>query len=187
MDSCTITIPEELFAEAESSLYSDTITCKEFTQGGDVYHFDKPLAYTITITNTSDALLVMGTIAGTGHCACARCLEDAVVPINGEVEGYVLLPNSTRELTEEEEEEYFVLGEDHVLDLAPMFSAAISLALPLIPLCDEDCLGLCPTCGKNLNEGLCECEQNSDDEDAFANNPFAVLRNYSFEDTSENA
>jgi uncharacterized protein len=44
-------------------------------------------------------------------------------------------------------------------------------------LCEEDCKGLCPTCGADLNEGPCACDS-SDDIDP--DNPFAVLRNLKF-------
>ena len=62
--------------------------------------------------------------------------------------------------------------------------AAIVFELPLVPLCDEDCKGLCPTCGANLNEGPCGCEkEQSDGPDEFelAKNPFAALANFSFD------
>ena len=61
--------------------------------------------------------------------------------------------------------------------------------LPLVPLCDEDCKGLCPTCGANLNEGPCGCEKEQSDgpdECELAKNPFAALANFSF-DSDESA
>jgi uncharacterized protein len=45
------------------------------------------------------------------------------------------------------------------IDLAPGIREQILLALPPSPLCKEDCQGLCPTCGKDLNEGACECDR----------------------------
>lgn len=180
-DSRYLVVPEDLFATAESSFYSGKFTCPVFSQGSDLYYFDKPLTYSFTITNTSGALLVMGTISGTARCACARCLEDALIDVDGEIEGYYLLPNSNRELTQEEEDEYVVLGEDRTIDLEPLFGAAISLALPLIPLCCEDCKGLCPQCGHNLNEGPCSCIEEEDD----SNNPFAILKTLTFEEKDD--
>ena len=67
--------------------------------------------------------------------------------------------------------------------------AAIVFELPLVPLCDEDCKGLCPTCGANLNEGPCGCEKeqpDGPDEFELVKNPFAALANFSF-DSDESA
>ena len=47
---------------------------------------------------------------------------------------------------------------DHVADLSDVIREALILALPTKPLCDENCRGLCPSCGKNLNEESCKCK-----------------------------
>jgi uncharacterized protein len=54
------------------------------------------------------------------------------------------------------EGESYPLGHDRV-DLEPLARESLILDLPLVPLCREDCRGLCPTCGKDLNEGHCGC------------------------------
>ena len=59
--------------------------------------------------------------------------------------------------------------------------AGVLIELPLVALCDEECLGLCPQCGKNLNEGPCDCKP-KDEEDDFSQNPFAVLKNLDLSD-----
>ena len=57
---------------------------------------------------------------------------------------------------EEDEETYPLKGE--MLDLQPLVRDALLLELPLAPLCSEDCQGLCPTCGADLNDGPCSCD-----------------------------
>ncbi|HJV09433.1 MAG TPA: DUF177 domain-containing protein, partial [Acidimicrobiales bacterium] len=52
--------------------------------------------------------------------------------------------------------ESYRLGHDSV-DLEPLVREALVLDLPLAPLCEEDCRGLCPTCGADLNLGDCDC------------------------------
>jgi uncharacterized protein len=77
---------------------------------------------------------------------CRRCLR----PVAGEVHSHV------RELYEQDsdgEETYPLRGDQ--LDLAPLARDAVLLELPQAPLCTEDCLGLCPECGTNRNEGDC--------------------------------
>ena len=73
-----------------------------------------------------------------------------------------------------DEDEFDVLPADKVIDLEPLITAALLLEFPLIPLCDEECKGLCPQCGANLNEGLCGCEPAADDDDDMLPNPFAA-------------
>jgi len=58
---------------------------------------------------------------------------------------------------EPEDEEAFVITDD-VVDLGPLVDEAVLAELPLAPLCREDCLGLCPTCGADRNLEPCSCE-----------------------------
>ena len=67
--------------------------------------------------------------------------------------------------------------EDGKFDAAGPIEAALVYATPFVILCKEDCKGLCPTCGADLNEGPCACDS-SDDIDP--DNPFAVLKNLKF-------
>ncbi len=67
------------------------------------------------------------------------------------------LPTAEDELSLEELS-IFTFGNDRVLDLSEAVRQDILLNLPMQPLCKADCRGLCPTCGKNRNEGECGCE-----------------------------
>ncbi len=49
--------------------------------------------------------------------------------------------------------------EDNVIDLGQLMQEQCYLAVPMKPLCREDCRGLCSECGTNLNSGSCECRQ----------------------------
>lgn len=62
-----------------------------------------------------------------------------------------------------DDDQYIVLEEDGSLDLDCLLTEDILLALPTKFLCREDCRGLCPTCGKNLNDGPCGCSQHQID------------------------
>ena len=70
-----------------------------------------------------------------------------------------------------------MLSESHTIDLVPLVEQALLLELPLVPLCDDDCRGLCPRCGANLNEGPCQCGDGPTGED----NPFAALKDFKFD------
>ncbi|GAI19598.1 unnamed protein product, partial [marine sediment metagenome] len=56
-----------------------------------------------------------------------------------------------------EEASYFTIDERYVLDLAEAIRQYMMLAIPMKPLCREDCAGLCSRCGHNLNQGPCNC------------------------------
>lgn len=61
-----------------------------------------PLTYSVQISNTGGALYVGGTVEGDAAVDCVRCLEEARYHLCGEVEGYFLISDSGKELTEEE-------------------------------------------------------------------------------------
>ena len=102
----------------------------------------------------TDGILATGTAVAPWTGECRRCLG----PVGGE------LVVEFRELFEESprEGESYPLRGDHI-DLAPLAREAVLCDLPLAPLCAEDCHGLCPTCGVDLNQGSCGCaEQHTD-------------------------
>ena len=180
MEATRIPIPSELFAPAESSHFEGTYAVPVVKAGPDLYDFAEPLAWQVDVTNTGDALLVTGTVEGEAKTSCARCVDEFSFPVTGEVEGYFLI-GADREAPEDmDDDEFDVLPDDNAIDLMPLVHAALLLEFPLVPLCAEDCLGLCPTCGANLNEGACGCTSAAPGDGAPAN-PFAVLADYPFD------
>ena len=185
MTDTIIKLPAELFALAESSHFEGTYDLHEIAIGPDDYAFKHPLAWSVDVTNTGSAFLVSGNVRGTGSCACSRCLEDVFHDFDGSVEGYFLYGIDSGDTgfdDEVGEDEFDALPDDHMLDLAPLLHAALMVDAPDMPLCKDDCAGLCPQCGANLNEGRCGC---GDDEDLAAfdreANPFSVLADFKFE------
>jgi len=67
--------------------------------------------------------------------------------------------------SENDNSDVIMLGQgEHVVDLNNVIREAIMLELPSKPLCDEDCRGLCPNCGENLNEESCKCKDEEIDD-----------------------
>ena len=151
MESPHIEVPAQLFAPAESLSFAGTYNLPELVQGVDTYIFEHPLTWEVTVSNTGGALLVTGIVTADAVTSCVRCLEPAEYRLEGEVEGYYLIPDSDVELTEEEKEEYELLGEDHIIDLSPLLVAALSLELPHTPLCDDECKGAKKRKRKKMN------------------------------------
>ena len=97
---------------------------------------------------------------------CRRCLEDAISPVKLEFDAEffpsvdvvtglaVVIPD---------DDLAFVIDHNHELDLAEAVRQELLLALPMYPLCDPDCEGLCPTCGANRNADPCDCDDSEPD------------------------
>ena len=180
MGPVRIQLPSELFAPAENAHFEGAIDLPAMKAGPDLYTFCEPLRWQVDVTNTGDAFLVTGTVEGVAATSCARCLADFSFPVTGEVEGYFLIDPDAAAPDDMDADEFDVLPDDNAIDLAPLVHAALLLEFPLVPLCAEDCLGLCPTCGANLNEGACGCTSAAPGDGAPAN-PFAVLADYPFD------
>ncbi|MFO7900974.1 MAG: DUF177 domain-containing protein [Planctomycetota bacterium] len=93
---------------------------------------------------------------------CARCLEPFIAPLAA-TSSALYVPEETFDRTgsrahaiESESERVFYYRQG-VVDLGEQVVDSLVLAAPMKPLCREDCRGLCPVCGQNLNEGTCNC------------------------------
>lgn len=108
----------------------------------------EPLDLDLRLESVSEGVLVTGTVHGPTRGECSRCLE----PVTGDIEialtELFAYPDSLTESTTESDEVGRVL--DHTVDLAQPIIDAVGLALPFAPVCQEDCPGLCPTCGVRL-------------------------------------
>lgn len=178
MRELKLEVPAALFAPAAHGHFEGTYDLAAPASNPNASSVAEPVSWSVDLTNTGDAILVTGSVEGVVATPCARCLEEARVPIVGEIEGYFLI-GSAAAAPEGADDEFDVLPDDNMIDLASLIGAAVLLEAPLMPLCDEGCKGLCPTCGANLNEGACACSPPSGD--GAAANPFAALAGYSFE------
>ncbi|WP_283170582.1 YceD family protein [Curtanaerobium respiraculi] len=184
MSNTVVEIPQELFAPAESSSFAGQLEPRTIEAGPDTYAFEQPLEWELTISNTGEGLLIDGTVTGTGATRCGRCLADMHVDIEGRIEGYYLLPGAG-DPENMDDDEFARLPESNKIDLEPHIIAAVLVDVPLVPLCREDCKGLCPDCGANLNDETCDCASKrarQAKEDAEASNPFATLKNLTFDE-----
>jgi len=137
-----------------------------------------PVSVSLDLTKADDMIAVTGVLEGTVVRQCVRCLkeyQDAMAfsvhaafaqeskvgarsPKTGEArKGRAGATKTDPEVETDDEgdDRYFYQG-DHI-ELAPMLREHIILAAPMQPLCRENCAGLCARCGKDLNEGPCQC------------------------------
>lgn len=97
----------------------------------------------------SEGVLVTGSAVAPLTGECARCLDPLTSQVEASIqELYRYLPEAGTD--DEDEEDRFLDGDR--LDLEPAFRDAVVLALPLSPLCRDDCPGLCAECGAKLAE-----------------------------------
>jgi uncharacterized protein len=85
---------------------------------------------------------------------CGRCLNPVVQTIDIELNERFQLPP----LKGNESDLVYAIDADRHLDLRPVLRDLVIVSTPMHILCRPDCLGLCPNCGKNLNEGPCDCQ-----------------------------
>lgn len=118
-----------------------------------------PLEADLLLEGASGGVYVTGTVRAVAVHTCHRCTTTWREPVEVDL----------AEMLEDGEDADYPLGGD-VADLEPAVRDAVVLALPLVPTCRDDCMGLCATCGADLNTGACP---GHDDE---SSSPFAGLR-----------
>jgi len=112
----------------------------------DDVSFAQPVEYDFLAQIQGRALLVTGRMRTTARLRCSRCLQQFRQRLA--VADFVF---------------HQELGHEDFVDLTPPMREDIILALPQRALCEPDCKGLCPVCGKELNKGACGCKVSSED------------------------
>jgi uncharacterized protein len=126
--------------------------------------FFGPIRVAARVDKIQTHVLVRGTAETTVRFECARCLEPFDLAVTGTFDA-LFLPMRREELADslahrfEAESQQVHYYESGVIDLGEHIIEAVVLAAPRKPLCGAECRGLCPTCGKNLNEGACGCKR----------------------------
>ncbi|SDC64056.1 YceD family protein [Actinokineospora iranica] len=99
----------------------------------------------VLLESVVEGVLVSGTASGPLAGECSRCLDPVTDEIEVQITELFAYPDSaTDETTDEDEVSRLV---DDLIDLEPVVRDAVVLALPHVPLCAEDCAGLCSECG----------------------------------------
>lgn len=124
------------------------------------YVVQGPLSVMMSCYRAGTEVFLQGDLSAHVRAVCARCAEEFVAPSVRSFR-YVLAPRVLDDfaagagLRDEDVEYSHYDGEE--IDLSPPVREQLLLALPTRPLCREDCRGLCPRCGANLNLGACGC------------------------------
>ena len=125
--------------------------------------FVGPIQSSVVVKKLGEALSATGASTFRIQLACGRCLESFEVGLSAEY-AFVLQKGRPRVLAGDEDESLvWIDDEGDQIDLGKEVKDYIILEVPLKPLCDEACAGLCPTCGANLNQESCSCETETTD------------------------
>jgi len=121
-----------------------------------VEKLDTPFEASGTVTNKAGALELTGELKVSLTYICDRCMKHVHVE-----ETRPLTAHLAEELEDEENPDIFLV-ENGSVDLDEVFTTAFVLDMQSKFICDEDCLGLCTTCGADLNAGDCTCMKEVD-------------------------
>lgn len=126
---------------------------------------DGAVTGSVRIAPVGKVLTVSGRIAATVKGACSRCLAPLHSPVRTEfATDYHPVVEARNEM--QDEHEYELIGVDleiayyygEEIDINDVVFEQLMLSVPMQQLCREDCKGICPHCGKNLNTGPCDCK-----------------------------
>ncbi len=102
------------------------------------------------VSRTPQGVFVQCEFSGQIYLACDRCLDEITHTLNTEFSDLYAFNN--RSTTESD----LILRDDGDIDLEPLAREYLVLEIPISALCRENCKGLCPACGENLNTSACE-------------------------------
>jgi uncharacterized protein len=137
-------------------------------------HGSYPVVYkepfVLTVSSSSGRLLIGGRTEVRLEMPCDRCLKAMEIPFSIVIDvkvskdrlsdGASNVPEGDSEIDDVDE---FSFLDGCILDVDKLVSDEIVVALPTKVLCKDDCKGLCPVCGKNLNYGSCSCDRSVGD------------------------
>jgi uncharacterized protein len=123
----------------------------------------RQLAGALSIGRTAQGLLLTGEFSGTTELTCVRCLRPFDQTLNWKLTEVFALSAKTVS------ESGLIVPEDAQIDLQPILRDYALLEVPIKTLCREDCRGLCPVCGQDLN--VMDCGHRP----ASGDSPFAAL------------
>jgi uncharacterized protein len=124
----------------------------------------KNLTGSVTIGRTPQGLIIQGQFSAETQLECVRCLKEFTYHLQWEItELYAFTKKSVSESE-------LLVPDDAQIDLAPLIREYALLEIPIKPLHDPECKGLCIECGQDLNIKDCGHSQDTD------NSPFATLK-----------
>jgi|Deesub1362A_J573_1020465.scaffolds.fasta_scaffold04811_1 uncharacterized protein len=115
----------------------------------------------VRVNRYGERVMLDGSAGMSVSLVCSRCLKRFRYPISVEFhEEYVPRPDAVdeeHELTDEELALNYYIND--MINLDEFIREQVIVSIPIKPLCKANCMGICPMCGKDLNEGSCDCKK----------------------------
>ncbi|MDR0929371.1 MAG: DUF177 domain-containing protein [Oscillospiraceae bacterium] len=163
-------VSKALAAEGEEIPFSGEVSLQDAQALGEAVAFPAPAQIQGFFATVGEAMHVRGSLSFTARARCVNCLSETQRPMTAEFDAmFALTPDPT--------DPDLYLYDGAWIDLADMALDSAALALPMRWLCGDDCKGLCPICGANLNETGCSCPV-----EALDAHPLSALRELITED-----
>lgn len=118
-----------------------------------------PIVGALRVEKSGSRVSVRGSVASCARLECVRCLNEFDLPVEVELTLFADQSGTSDRREEEalERDDYMLFHDGRRLDLRETVREMLLLELPITPHCREDCPGLCPKCGADLNVGPCNC------------------------------
>lgn len=144
-----------------------------FVPADDPFHpkLPEPVQVVLFLDKRTDHVRITGTIQGALEVGCHRCLRPFSLPVDEKVDIYLVIEERMEREDEKEleaDELLYDFFDGEVIEVDELVAEQIFLGLPVKVLCSEDCRGLCPGCGANLNEEACRCKAERTSRSPFA-------------------
>ena len=168
-------LDERLKGAGDTLPFSGHADEDSYSLGGHDFELPSGSDFDLVLTNAGEGILVTGMLRAHVVGVCDRCLDPAEMDISAEVDEYYLFEEPEDAVQDDDDDlEYGLVNADNTIDLSEALLPALLMETPFVVLCREDCKGLCPVCGENLNEHDCGHAALIAERRA-ASNPFAVL------------
>ncbi len=118
--------------------------------------FTTPVRVSGTVSNSTGIVELKAKAEAVLELDCDRCAKPIKVPVTTDI-NHTLVTSLNDETNDE-----LVLVNELRFELDELVTEDVFLELPVKFLCREDCKGICPKCGKDLNDGECSCEKEID-------------------------
>ena len=146
--------------------YEKTYPPEAFADDGEAFQVIRPVSLAFDIFKDKAQFRLTGGVKTMLELPCGRCLEPFTLPVDASFDlRYHPHTANTGEGEREIEEDDLTTAfyENETIDLGQLMREQFYLALPMKPLCSENCFGLCAMCGTNLNRETCSCQRDWED------------------------
>ena|SRR2546429_6687652 len=145
--------------------YEKVYPPEAFSAEADAFRVVAPVALAFDIVKDKQHFQLIGIVTTMLELPCSRCLEPFTSLVDGKFDlryqphAHAVGSGHDAERQIEEDDLSTAFYDDNEIDLGELMQEQFYLSLPMKPLCREECRGLCPICGTNLNRGTCDCKR----------------------------